>query len=147
MNLAQSLANACERFPAHEAFPGITYAELLPRVQRIAGGLDVEPGARVALVLDNRLETALLYWAAQWAGAVAVPLSWRLSQEELDYCLADCGAVRTIAEGDALPDGPRTSGRARPRRPRDLAHALHVGHDRAGPRACRARTRPTARAA
>jgi 2-furoate---CoA ligase len=105
VNLAQSLANACERFPAHEAFPGITYAELLPRVQRIAGGLGVEPGEHVAIVLDNRLETALLYWAAQWAGAVAVPLSWRMQQDELDYCRDDCGAVRTIADGDALPDG------------------------------------------
>ena len=61
-------------------------------------------------MLDNRLETALLYWAAQWAGAVAVPLSWRLSQEELDYCLADCGAVRTIGEDDPLPDGPAHPG-------------------------------------
>jgi 2-furoate---CoA ligase len=110
MNLARSLAIACERFPEHEAFPGITYQELLPRVQRIAGGLDVEPGEHVALVLDNRLETALLYWAAQWAGAVAVPLSWRLSEEELDYCLADCRAVRTVAEDDLLPDGPAHPG-------------------------------------
>jgi 2-furoate---CoA ligase len=105
MNLARSLAIACERFPRHEAFPGITYEQLLPRVQRIAGGLEVEPGEHVALVLDNRLETALLYWAAQWAGAVAVPLSWRLTRDELDYCLADCGAVRTIGEDDPLPDG------------------------------------------
>ena len=105
MNLAQSLLDACERFPAREAFPGIRYDELLPRVQRIAGGLGVEPGERVAIVLDNRLETALLYWAAQWAGAVAVPLSWRVTRDELDYCLDDCGAVRTICDGDALPDG------------------------------------------
>ena len=80
VNLAQSLLAACERHPELEAFPGIRYGELLPRVARIAGGLGVEPGARVAVVLDNRLETALLYWAAQWAGAVFVPLSWRLSR-------------------------------------------------------------------
>ena len=73
MNLARSLLIACERFPEQEAFPGIRYRELLRRVQRIAGGLAVEPGERVALVLDNRVDTALLYWAAQWAGAVAVP--------------------------------------------------------------------------
>jgi len=83
----------------------LTYGELLPRVRRIAGGLGVEPGDRVATVLDNRLETALLYWAAQWAGAVFVPLSWRLSEEELDYCLADCGARVVLREGDPLPDG------------------------------------------
>jgi 2-furoate---CoA ligase len=105
VNLAQSLLDACERTPDAEAFPGIAYRELLPRVARIAGGLGVGPGARVALVLDNRVETALLYWACQWAGAVCVPLSWRLSQEELDYCVGDAGAGVVIGDGDPLPDG------------------------------------------
>jgi 2-furoate---CoA ligase len=105
VNLAQSLLAACERHPGLEAFPGIPYGELLPRVRRIAGGLDVHEGDRVAVVLDNRLETALLYWASQWSGAVAVPLSWRLSEEELEYCLRDSGAVVVIRDGDPLPDG------------------------------------------
>ena len=110
MNLARSLLDACERTPEAEAFPGITYRELLPRVARIAGGLGVEPGARVALVLDNRLEAALLYWACQWAGAVCVPLSWRLSEAELDYCVGDAGAEVVVAEDDPLPDGPAHPG-------------------------------------
>ena len=104
MNLAASLLGACERHPEAEAFPGITYDELLPRVRRIAGGLGVDPGDRVALVFDNRLETPLLYWACQWAGAVAVPLSWRLSEDELAYCVKDCGAALVLREDDALPD-------------------------------------------
>jgi 2-furoate---CoA ligase len=106
VNLAGSLLAACERHPELEAFPRITYGELLPRVLRIAGGLRVDPGDRVAVVLDNRLETALLYWAAQWAGAVFVPLSWRLSEDELGYCLGDCGARVVLRDGDGLPDGP-----------------------------------------
>ena len=56
MNLARSLLAACERHPELEAFPGLTYGELLPRVRRLAGGLSVEPGERVAVVLDNRLD-------------------------------------------------------------------------------------------
>jgi 2-furoate---CoA ligase len=110
VNLAGSLLAACERHPELEAFPGVRYGELLARVRRIAGGLGVEPGERVAVVLDNRLETALLYWAAQWAGAVFVPLSWRVSEEELEYCLGDCGARVVIREADALPDGPEHEG-------------------------------------
>ncbi len=110
MNLAQSLLDACERHPRLEAFPGIPYGDLLERVARLAGGLGVEPGARVAVVLDNRLETALLYWAAQWAGAVFVPLSWRLSEEELSYCLDDAGADVVIRDGDPVPDGPAHAG-------------------------------------
>lgn len=110
MNLAQSLLAACERHPELEAFPGVRYDELLPRVARIAGGLGIAPGARVAVVLDNRLETALLYWAAQWAGAIFVPLSWRLSEEELGYCIGDAGAEIVIREGDPLIEGPEHEG-------------------------------------
>ncbi|MDH4177306.1 MAG: AMP-binding protein, partial [Thermoleophilia bacterium] len=110
MNLAQSLLAACERHPELEAFPGISYSELMPRVRRIAGGLDIAAGERVATVLDNRLETALLYWAAQWAGAVFVPLSWRLSDEELDYCVRDCGAQVVLGDADPLPDGAEHPG-------------------------------------
>ena len=110
VNLAVSLLAACERHPELEAFPGLPYGELLGRTRRIAGGLDLEPGDRLAVVLDNRLETALLYWAAQWAGAVFVPLSWRVSDEELDYCLADSGARVVIRDGDELPDGPEHPG-------------------------------------
>ena len=110
VNLAQSLLAACERHPRLEAFPGLTYADLLPRVARLAGGLQATPGSRVAVVLDNRLDTALLYWASQWAGAVFVPLSWRLSDEELDYCIGDAGAEIVIRDVDPLPEGPEHPG-------------------------------------
>ena len=141
MNLVQSLLGACERHPELEAFPGIAYGELLPLVRRLAGGLEVEPGERVALVLDNRLETALLYWAAQWAGAVIVPLSWRLSAEELDYCLADCGARRVLRDGDPLPEGPEHPG-ALDRDEREISLLLYTsgttGRPKGVPRSHRA---------
>jgi 2-furoate---CoA ligase len=105
MNLALSLLAACERHPDAEALPGYTYAQLRERAARIAGGLGLERGERLAVVLDNRVETALLYWAAQWAGVVFVPLSWRLSEPELEYCIDDCGAVLVLRDGDELPDG------------------------------------------
>ena len=110
MNLAQSLLAACERHPELDAFPGLTYGELLPRVRRIAGGFGLPSGDRVALVLDNRLDTALLFWACQWAGLVAVPLSWRLSDEELAYCVEDCSARLVLRDGDSVPDGPEHPG-------------------------------------
>jgi 2-furoate---CoA ligase len=110
VNLAQSLLGACERHPEREAFPGLPYGELLSRVQRVAGGLGVERGDRVAIVLDNRLQTPLLLWACWWSGCVGVPLSWRLSPEELAYCVDDCGARVVVAEGADLPDGPEHPG-------------------------------------
>ena len=110
MNLARSLLAAAERRPGAEALPGVTYSELRERAARIAGGLGLERGERLATVLDNRVETAVLYWAAQWCGAVFVPLSWRASQADLDYCIEDCGARIVIREGSPLPDGPEHPG-------------------------------------
>jgi len=110
MNLAQSLLASSERHPELEAFPTVTYGEMLARVTRMAGGLHVDHGDRVAIVLDNSLETALLLWGCWWAGAVAVPLSWRLSDAEIEYCIGDCDARRVIRDGDHLPDGPEHPG-------------------------------------
>jgi 2-furoate---CoA ligase len=110
VNLAQSLLAAAERTPDAEALPGMTYAELRERAARIAGGLGLEPGERLATVLDNRVETALLYWAAQWCGAVFVPLSWRASHDDLEYCIADCGARVVLRDGDPVPDGSEHPG-------------------------------------
>ena len=141
MNLAESLLAACERTPEAEAFPGIPYGELLPRVRRLAGGLGVEPGERIAVILDNRLDTALVYWAAQWAGAVFVPLSWRLADDELDYCVKDCGAGIVLRDTDALPDGREHPG-ALDRDERDTSLMLYTsgttGRPKGVPRSHRA---------
>jgi 2-furoate---CoA ligase len=110
VNLALSLLAAAERQPDAEALPGHTYARLRERAARIAGGLDLDRGERLVVVLDNRIETALLYWAAQWAGVVFVPLSWRLSEAELEYCLEDCGARLVLRDGDPVPDGAEHPG-------------------------------------
>jgi len=110
VNLALSLLSAAERHPEAEALPGLGYAALRDRAARIAGGLGLERGERLAVVLDNRVETAVLYWAAQWAGAVFVPLSWRLSEAELDYCVEDCGARLVLREDDSIPEGAQHPG-------------------------------------
>ena len=94
-------------------------------------GSGVEPGERVAVVLDNRLETALLYWAAPVGRrgvrpALVAPLRGRarLLRRRLP------APTVVIRDGDAAARRARAPGRARPRRARDLAAALHLGHDR-----------------
>jgi 2-furoate---CoA ligase len=112
VNLALSLLLAAERTPEAEALVGqstrLTYVELRERAARIASGLaarDVASGDRVACVLANEPETVELYWGCQWLGAVFVPLSHRISEDDLDYCIRDCGAevvVRTPGEAQEL---------------------------------------------
>jgi 2-furoate---CoA ligase len=106
VNLALSLLYAAERTPEAEGLVDgdvrLTYAQLRERAARLAGGLaelGLERGGRLAAVLRNRHETAELYWAAQWLGASFVPLSWRATQADIDYCLEDC-AAHLAATGD-----------------------------------------------
>ena len=103
MNLALNLLYAAERTPAAEALVGererLTFAHLRERAARVAGGLaarGVGAGDRVACVLANEPETVELYWGCQWLGACAVPLSHRISEPDLDYCISDCGATVVV---------------------------------------------------
>ncbi|HEX2346425.1 MAG TPA: AMP-binding protein [Gaiellaceae bacterium] len=109
MNLALSLLYAAEREPGAEALVGaierLTYAQLRERAARIASGLaarGVGRTDRVACVLANEPETLELYWACQWLGAVIVPLSPRISEADLEYCIGDCGAAVVIREPDEI---------------------------------------------
>jgi 2-furoate---CoA ligase len=122
VNLALALVGAAERHPDAEALVDggvrLTYRELAATAARVAGGLarlgvrartrGDEAADRVAAVLDNRHETVELYWACQWLGATFVPLSWRSADEDVRYCVEDCGArlVATI-DGDATAVGDR----------------------------------------
>jgi 2-furoate---CoA ligase len=119
VNLGEHLLACAERTPEALAIVDgerrATYAELLEQVRAAAGGLaalGVVPGDRVAAALKNRMETAVLYWASQWLGAVFVPLNWRLRPDELTYCVSDCGARALAIEGasaeaaEAVPGTP-----------------------------------------
>ena len=105
MNLALSLLYAAEQKPHADALVSettrLTYEELRQRAARIAGGLaaqGVEPGDRVGGVLANEPETVELYWGCQWLGACFVPLSHRISEADLDYCIGDCGAEVVVRD-------------------------------------------------
>jgi 2-furoate---CoA ligase len=107
MNLALSLDYAAERFPEHEAVVDgdvrLTYRDLRERAVRVAGALQqlgLDRGRRLAAVLENMHETVTLYWAAQWLGASFVPLSWRASHADVEYCVGDCEAPLVATEED-----------------------------------------------
>jgi 2-furoate---CoA ligase len=109
VNLALSLLYAAERTPEAEALVGegarLTFAQLRERAARLASGLaarGVQRGHRVACVLANDPEAVELYWACQWLGACFVPLSHRASQDDLDYCVQDCGAKIVLREPDEV---------------------------------------------
>ncbi|HLI23552.1 MAG TPA: AMP-binding protein, partial [Acidimicrobiales bacterium] len=107
MSLGVQLAAAAERHPHAEAVVAGSqrwdYAELVERVRVVAGGLaglGVAPGRRVAAAVRNGPEALLLYWATQWLGAWYVPVNWRLTADEIGYCVADAQATVFAFEPD-----------------------------------------------
>lgn len=70
----------------------ITHAELLGRVERYARGLQalgVEPGQRVALILDNSPEFLASWFAVAACRGVNVPLNLEFKDEEFLFYLRD----------------------------------------------------------
>jgi acyl-CoA synthetase (AMP-forming)/AMP-acid ligase II len=83
-----------------------THAELHARAARLASALaarGVRHGDRVALLLHNGFEFPESLLACHRVGAVAVPINFRLTADEIAYILDDAGAVALIA-GDR-PEG------------------------------------------
>lgn len=87
----------------------LTYAALDARSNQGAQlfrSLGLRAGDKIALLLENRPEFFEIAWAAQRSGLYFVPISTKLQAGEVDYILADSGAMllvtsRRLAEGMA----------------------------------------------
>ena len=79
----------------------VTWRELAQQVRELAAGFiaaGIGPGDRVALMSRTRLEWTLLDYAILTAGAVTVPIYPTSSQEQIEWILADSGAVAAVTE-------------------------------------------------
>ncbi len=79
----------------------LTYAELDARACRVSNGLaaaGVRPGDRVAWVGKNCAAYFEFLAGAVKAGAVTVPVNWRLAAPEIAYVLGDAQAKLVITE-------------------------------------------------
>ncbi|WP_225821465.1 type I polyketide synthase [Streptomyces naphthomycinicus] len=91
----------------------VTWAELERRTGRLARGLGVGRGARVAFCLDDAVELAEGLLATVRAAAVGVPWSARGTDAELAELVADCDPAVLVTDPRNLPRVTRlTAGRA-----------------------------------
>jgi acetyl-CoA synthetase len=78
-----------------------TYAQLQRQVDRashLLRRLGVQRGDRVAIVMPQRIETAVAHMAVYQLGAVAMPLSMLFGVDALQYRLRDSAAVCAIVD-------------------------------------------------
>jgi len=87
-----------------------SYREFDDAVNAVANGLvacGLEPGDRVAMLLNNRAEFAFVFFGVMRAGGVAVPLNTREQKQELEFTIGNCGAKVLVHEADLedrIPD-------------------------------------------
>jgi acyl-CoA synthetase (AMP-forming)/AMP-acid ligase II len=113
-SLPAMLSATCSAAPSGEAIvcgeARLDWREVEERTSRIAAGLrarGVRAGGRIALLLGNRVEFVLAFFAAFRIGAVTVPLSTRYQTPEIAYALTDCDAAMLIFEADLAGKLPR----------------------------------------
>jgi long-chain acyl-CoA synthetase len=106
-DLCEAFARTVARYgssPALRSSDGATtlsWREFDARMRAVAGGLSalgLAPGGTVAMLLTNRVESALIDMATLHVGAVPVSLYNTSSVEQLTYLLGDCRADVVVTE-------------------------------------------------
>ncbi|GAA0835914.1 long-chain-fatty-acid--CoA ligase [Streptosporangium amethystogenes subsp. fukuiense] len=110
LNWLDQVARHARHIPDRVAlrFEGVstTWAELHRRVLALATGLATEGvgrGDRVAILMTNRPEYVEAVLAINLLGALAVPLNFRLTADEITFILKDSGSVALIADQALAP--------------------------------------------
>ena len=103
LNLGQIVDHGRLAFPRETALihsdTRFSYEQLGARVRRMARLLverGVRPGDKVAVMIPNRPEFTISYFAILYAGAVVVPLNILLVADEVAYALTDSDAVAIV---------------------------------------------------
>jgi len=90
---AANARRAPERLAASDDSRSVSWAELHERVERLAtvlrSGFGLQPGERVSVVAENRVECLELSYATARAGLTYVPLNHRLTGGELAKIVED----------------------------------------------------------
>jgi long-chain acyl-CoA synthetase len=112
MNIAHLLSRSAQRYPDQPAILHgdqvlLSYSALGARTAALAAWLrkqgGVAPGDRVAIYAANCPEYLEALYAILWAGAVSVPVNYKLHAKELAYVLADSGARVVLASQSLVP--------------------------------------------
>lgn len=105
----------------------ITWGEFDQKANRFANLLlsrGIKKGDKVAILLMNCLEWLPIYFGVLKTGALAVPMNYRYTADEIKYCLE-------LSESDALVFGPEFTGRVEEicDRIENVRQLLYVGED------------------
>lgn len=110
INIGDLLASRAHLSPELECFVDqgarYTFRQANQRVNQLAHylkGKSIYPGDRVAILGKNRNQYVSALFAIAKAGAITVPLNWRLHPAEIEYILNNSGAACLIYDEEFAP--------------------------------------------
>lgn len=119
MNIAQLLRRSAEVFPDRPAlYSGaqqlLDYRTLAQRTASLAGYLKekygISAGDRIAIFSANCPEYLETLNAILWAGAISVPVNYKLHAKELEHVLQDSGAQVLLVSPALAADAAKVTG-------------------------------------
>jgi long-chain acyl-CoA synthetase len=111
-NIGELLEAQVERLPDKEflfieasgrVFTYREFDEEVNRAARLLGSLNVTKGERVSLLLTNRAEYLIFYFACFKIGAWAGPINALLKPQEIQFVIADSEAGTVVTQSDLYP--------------------------------------------
>ncbi len=113
--------------PSNAGRAELTWGDFDKKANRFANLLlsrGVKKGDRVAILLMNSLEWLPVYFGILKAGALAVPLNYRYTADEIKYCLK-------LSDSSVLVFGPEFTGRVEEICDRipDVKYTFYIGED------------------
>lgn len=110
MSIVDLLCNSAERLPSNKAIhfgnQFITYSELQEKVFQVAAGLKnigVKEGVQVSLMMTNRPEYIVSYFAILANGATVVPINPTFKEQEITYIVNDSESQFLLMESIVKP--------------------------------------------
>ncbi|MFC4024037.1 class I adenylate-forming enzyme family protein [Oceanobacillus longus] len=107
MDIGLSLSRNARRIPEKTAIifgeETYSYKQFNNKVNKLAHGLleqGVEKGDKIAFMMKNSAEFMIVYYAIMKVGAIAVPVNFRLTMNEVSYILDNCDASVVFFDGD-----------------------------------------------
>lgn len=111
MNISQILLDTAEKVPNHPAIvfrnESITFGEVAEKVKEKAVGLrkyGISNSSHVALMMGNKPEYAVAYFALLSLGATVIPLNPLFKENEISYILNDSEAAALIVDEIGLAE-------------------------------------------
>jgi long-chain acyl-CoA synthetase len=111
VNISQILLDSAEKYPHHPAIvfrnENITFRELAEKVKEKAVGLrkyGIMNGSHVGLIIGNKPEYAVAYFACVALGATVIPINPLFKENEISYILNDSEAIAVIVDEIGLAE-------------------------------------------